>query len=86
MDSNPERKIVFAAKIGADSMDDLIHELNQIVFELTAYQKNQTSNLTASGGYGSGGTWAFKINPSQTHDNYFIEINKWLEEHRGKEE
>ncbi len=82
MDSNPERKIVFAAKLGADSWDDLIHELEQIIFELKTKQDSLLDNSCITAGYGCGGSYVYKINPSQTHDGYFVEIQQWLDENK----
>ena len=86
MEKKLERKIVFAAKFGADSWDDLVHELEQIIFELRTKQETIADNSCITGGYGCGGTYAYKINPSQTHDNYFVEINEWLDEHKKESE
>ncbi len=77
----PERKHVVAIKIGADSWDDVIAALNHILF--VAESEGAGRDITSGGG-SFGFVFVDKTNPQVTHDSYFDEVDRWIEENRAR--
>lgn len=73
----PKRRIQLNIDIGADSIDAAIHDLKQIIFEMTV--RGEDNMNTVSGGYSSGNTVRLIVNPDVDHDSYVEELNKYLD-------
>lgn len=79
----PKRRFEFSAKIGADSMDDLVRELKAVLFDI------RISGSTGStfGASGCGGQWKITEDESITHESYMAAVELYLkscnEESRG---
>lgn len=67
----PRRRILLTLKVGADDRDALIHELEQITFELRI---GHLWGESASGGYAAGYTMRVSEDPTVTHESYLAEI------------
>lgn len=78
IESAPERAHVLVMTLSADTVDDLAAELCR--FGDLILQGKITTGVM--GGPASGATYSYKVRPEQTHDVYFAEVAKWLEERR----
>lgn len=72
----PQRAHHLTLDLGADDERELLAALRNIAFQI------ERGELTTgcSGGYGSGYSYAYKVNPEMTHDLYFEHNEKWLAE------
>ncbi len=64
--------MVLKLKLGADNREEMIHALEQIVFDLKTTHVGQGE--IASGGYSSGYTLHISEDQAVTHDSYFEAI------------
>ncbi len=72
--SNPKRAHVLTLELGADTKDDMIAGLEQIIFDL-----HRGSTQVTSGGYSTGWIMSYTVDPDMTHDRYFELLNAALE-------
>lgn len=72
--SYPKRAHVLTLELGADTKEDMIAALEQIIFDL-----HRGSTDVTSGGYSSGWIMAYKVDPEMTHDRYVDLLNAALE-------
>lgn len=80
--TSPERAHVLIAKVSADSAERLADELRFLADQI---DRNQLT--TGCSGSSSGSSiYSHKVNPEQTHDRYFQQLNAWLEEKARKED
>lgn len=77
----PHRAHEMILNIGADTREDLVHALNQMIFEI------KTGQLTAgcSGAPGAGSIYAYRHDPAMTHDAYFQQLEEMLERERAED-
>lgn len=80
MATAPVRAHTFICKIGADTAEDLAHELRHFADELMRGQLT----VGTIGGASVGSIYSYRVAPEQTHDKYFAELDEWLEEDRRK--
>lgn len=71
-----ERAHTLILKIGADTAKDLADHLRFIASDV---ERNEIT-VGTSGGPSCGYTYSYKTDPSMTHDEYFRQINEWLDE------
>lgn len=81
MTETPSRKHVLAMKIGADTFEGLMHALEQIIIEL-----DENGNNSVTGGASWGGYYVHVVDPDQTREGYFADIEKYLEAKRRERE
>ena len=76
----PQRAHHLTLDLGADEKRELCAALRNIAMQI------ERGELTTgcSGGYGSGYTYAYKVDPEMTHDRYFELSNKWLAEREAE--
>ena len=79
MTGTAKRHHEVAIRIGADTWDDLLQALEQLRFDLSV---DGPGRKIISGGYNYGMIFIDETNESATHDSYFEEVEKWLEEHK----
>jgi len=76
----PERRWQITIQIGADSIEDIAHQLKEIGFQLAAYHKDADSGWSSvSGGWSSGHSYEVKFNPEMTGDLYRKLIQEYVE-------
>lgn len=75
----PERAHVLTMTVSADTVEDLARELNTLADWLL--MGKVTTGV--SGGPHSGAIYSYVVNPGQTHDAYFEQVNRWLEQRRA---
>lgn len=78
IDDTPLRAHTFIASLGADSAKELAGLLEHLAFQLRTGQLS----VGTTGGPSSGGSYSYRINPEQTHERYFQEIEQWLAERK----
>ncbi len=71
----PERRHVVATKIGADTWDDVIGALNDI---LSALMTGCPGVSLVSGGATHSYVVRDRVNPDVTHDSYFAALDEFL--------
>lgn len=78
-----ERAHTLIVKIGADTLDDLCHELADMARRLR--RGEITTGMSGSPSVGT--SYSYKVRPEQTHDKYFQDIEAWLatEQETGKQ-
>jgi len=74
----PERKHTIILKAGGDTLRDLASELRALADRLD----RDELTVGTSGGPSCGSTYSYRVNPHQTHEQYFLEIEDWLESER----
>ena len=77
----PHRRIVFRAKIEADSWDDLYGHLRSLTTQM-ACDGNRLSTRSVSGGYSSGHIITIEEDVEMTHDKWAAELDAHLEASR----
>jgi hypothetical protein len=70
----PERKHVVEINIQADDWNSVIGELRSVLFNLQTRDKYDVIDVS-SGGPSGNHTVTARINPEQTHDKYFDELD-----------
>lgn len=80
--TQPRRAHQFRLNLGADSIKELVHSLNQIALDIEI--AGQPSANCASGGYDSGYTYEYTHDPDMTHDVYIEALNAWLAADRAQ--
>lgn len=79
----PERKHVVRINVQADDLGELLRTIDQIKYDLDTHNGE---GHVISGGWGAGYEITAKVNPDQTHDHYFEEVQRFLEaEEKGEE-
>ena len=79
MGDAPERKYIVGITVGADSWEDILRRLE----ELLIYMERRGEGIDmVSGGSRSNVIAVQKVNENQTHEKYFEQLNKFLEENR----
>lgn len=73
--SEIERAHTLVAKIGADTLKDLCGELREMASKL------ERGEITVGciGGCSVGALYSYRVRPEQTHDKYFSDIARSLE-------
>lgn len=87
--TKPERRIVFALEIQADTYGDVRAELRNIVYQLVVKSESEDAPIVGSmisGGVGSGSIVTVRENPEMDHDKYFELMEAYLEKQPDKEE
>lgn len=79
----PKRKHEVGIRIGADSWEDVIHQLEHILFIAETSGPGRNSY---SGSPSSNHSFVDTVEPHQTHEGYFKQLNAWLAEHKAKQE
>lgn len=82
MSDGPHRAHELICKIGADSKDGLIAEIENFARRIAM---NDITN-GVMGGYSSGAIYSYRHDPDMTHDRYFQELNAKLEADRAVEQ
>ena len=76
----PKRAITIKLEIGADDIDALEQAFDSIIFKM---RMDDFPENVASGGYSWGGGYSCQRREI-THDQYFTELDKFLESERNK--
>lgn len=77
LERKPRRRVVFLAKIEADSWEELSSRLRDLQTEIAMHDK--LSPWSISGGYSSGHIIVASEDGSIDHDSWAIELNRYLE-------
>jgi hypothetical protein len=77
LNRKPRRRIVFLAKIEADSWRDLKATFHHLETEIAMHDKLPTSSI--SGGYSQGHIIVTSEDGSIDHDSWARELNEYLE-------
>jgi len=80
LNRKPRRRIVFIAKIEADSWDRLGSELAHLSCEI---DRGNLRGTSISGGYSSGHIIVASEDGSMDHDKWFSELNEYLEREKA---
>ena len=80
-EGKPRRRIVFMAKIEADTWDRLSDELAHMSREVDGGHMRSTS---ISGGYSCGHIVVVSEDGSMDHDKWYQDLNEYLEAERAK--
>lgn len=78
----PQRAHTIILKSGADSAEELAWELRHFADRI----ERKALSQGCSGGPSAGTTYSYKVLPDQTHDNYFKQIDEWLDREREGED
>lgn len=78
MTTRPERAHVLAFKASGDTRKALEAELRHLLFLLSSDQLS----VGVSGGPDAGSIYAYRHDPSQTHDGYFSAIDALMQEQK----
>lgn len=70
----PIRQYQLKATIAGDTIEDVIHALKQIAFDL----KTTNSKQSVSGGVNSGWFWEIRHDPEMNHDAYVEKVHAYL--------
>lgn len=81
-EGRPVRRYEVGIRIGADSWEDVCAAVRHLLF---IYESEGEGHNLTSGGPTYGMIAIDEKNDSVTHDSYFAELDKWLEEHRDNE-
>ena len=73
----PKRRVQVEIKLGADSMEDALTALRQIVFDT---DDGGGIRPMISGGYNSGYTIRVTENLTQTHEGYIRDLQEYKEQ------
>ncbi len=79
MSGNFTRRFEVGIRIGADSVEDVVASLNHLAF---LYSSEGAGHKLTSGGYGSSIIAVDSEAPHVTHDSYFEQVEKWIEDKR----
>ena len=73
--TKPHRAYRLSMKIEADTKEDLLHEIDHL------HQRIAMDDITTGvyGGSSSGAVYQLLVDSDMTHDLYFSELNKYLE-------
>ena len=80
MTDKPERRHKLIAVVEADTVQDLADRLENMARDIARGELTQG----VSGGGTSGAIYSYKVNPEQTHDAYFKQIEEHLRERDAK--
>lgn len=69
--SAPRRRFLLELKLGADTKEDLLHELEEIRSQI---MRGELFGRCMTGGYSIGYTLELTEDPAVTHDSYFEAI------------
>lgn len=81
MAEQPERKVVFLLKVGADDRRSLASALFNIADQI---DREEIGGKGVSGGYDSGYTWEYREGDGPSHDEYFAQLEAHLNERRER--
>jgi len=71
--SKPKRAHSIRIEAGADTQDDLVYALEQIIFDI-----RRGSRGSVSGGYSTNWIVEYEVDKAMTHDQYFALIDDYL--------
>lgn len=77
LNEEPRRRVVFIAKISADTWRDLEHELRHLATEIARH--GRLSGSSVSGGYSTGHIIVTSENESIDHDSWAKKLDEYLE-------
>ena len=84
MTNKPHRRHTVKITIGADTMQAVAGELNHLAFLFSSEQVGEGNSVSAGGT--SGSTTEHIIDPDMTHEQYFRDIDAWLEERKAEKD
>lgn len=75
----PERGHVLQVTAGGDTLGDLVHELRHLAAQL------ERGHLTVgvTGSPASGSVYSYRVDPEQTSERYFRQVEDWLASTEG---
>ena len=71
----PQRAHTLEFKIGADTKEDIIAAIRNLLFDLDAYGLRDCVSGSPSSGY----SLTYSHDPEMTHEKYFQAIEEWRE-------
>lgn len=69
----PRRAHHLTLEVGADTYEDLIYALKQIIFDI-----ERGSRQSVSGGYSTGWILSYSTDETMTHDRYFALLDTYI--------
>jgi hypothetical protein len=77
----PKRRCEVAIRIGADDVNAVCRALHEIEF---MYATEGMGRESVSGGPDAGWIVVDNETPTQTHDQYFAEVDAWIAKHKAQ--
>lgn len=79
INKGPQRAHTLICKVGADTAERLAEELRIMADRIDRGEMT----VGCIGGPSAGSLYSYRVQPEQTHDAYFQQVDEWLEQQKA---